>query len=64
MCDCFGVNVHVVTSMDQNWHLEYTPEDPRDTGPIDKKVFISYISPVHYNSLVPNTPSPHMKKRP
>lgn len=53
MCDCFGVDVHVITSTEHNWHLEYKPT-PRVNGfCINKKVFISYISPVHYNSLVP-----------
>lgn len=51
MCDTFGVNVHVITSTEHNWHLEYTPDNPSDLH-ITKKVFISYISPVHYNSLV------------
>jgi hypothetical protein len=50
-------------SATQNWHLEYQPEQQG----INKKVFISYISPVHYNSLVlsskPPKPLPAKKRK-
>lgn len=46
--DCFTVCVHVVASTDTNWHLVYSPPDgitPR------KHVFLTYLSPVHYDAL-------------
>eukprot|EP00123_Amoebidium_parasiticum_P010864 comp20370_c0_seq1/m.25738 comp20370_c0_seq1/g.25738 ORF comp20370_c0_seq1/g.25738 comp20370_c0_seq1/m.25738 type:complete len:369 (-) comp20370_c0_seq1:414-1520(-) len=49
MCDMMGTEVHVVTSTLQNWYLKYTPESFRVE--VDKKIFIAYISPIHYNSL-------------
>ena len=46
--DAFGCTVHVVTSTEENWHLEYAPEEAK----IDKICFLLYISPIHYNSVV------------
>jgi len=46
--DAFGCAVHVVTSTEENWHLEYAPEEAK----IDKICFLLYISPIHYNSVV------------
>eukprot|EP00038_Savillea_parva_P011621 m.198854 g.198854 ORF g.198854 m.198854 type:complete len:264 (+) comp20570_c0_seq1:98-889(+) len=49
--DCYGVAVHVVTSNADNWYLTYRPEVPRSK----KRVFISYIAPIHYNSIITMT---------
>mmetsp|Transcript_11416 Transcript_11416/g.29112 ORF Transcript_11416/g.29112 Transcript_11416/m.29112 type:complete len:253 (-) Transcript_11416:1135-1893(-) len=46
--DCFGVVVHVVTSTAENWYLTYRP----DVLKSPKQVFISYIAPIHYNSVI------------
>jgi len=46
--DCFGCIIHVVTSTVENWHLKYDPEGQ----PACKRLFLTYISPVHYNSIV------------
>merc|ERR1712039_87522 len=63
--DAYGCEAHVITSEPANWYLVYQPEEP---GSLDKKVavcpkglplpqpgkqvFLSYISPVHYNAVV------------
>eukprot|EP00668_Euglena_longa_P018355 GGOE01022912.1.p1 GENE.GGOE01022912.1~~GGOE01022912.1.p1 ORF type:complete len:517 (-),score=89.69 GGOE01022912.1:851-2401(-) len=48
LCDVFGVTIHVLTSTLDNWHLQYLPAGPKET---DRHIFISYLAPVHYNSL-------------
>ncbi|KAK3289288.1 hypothetical protein CYMTET_3276 [Cymbomonas tetramitiformis] len=48
ICDAYGVTIHVVQSTEDNWYLTYTPEEKKDP----KQVFITYLSPVHYNALV------------
>lgn len=47
VADVFGITVHVLTSNDSFWNLEYKPEKQL----VDRHVFLSYISPVHYNSV-------------
>ena len=51
--DCFGVCVHVVTSTDANWYLVYSP--PEGVAP-RKQVFLTYLSPVHYDALSATPP--------
>eukprot|EP00667_Euglena_gracilis_P005741 EG_transcript_5783 len=48
LCDAFGVTIHVLTSTLDNWHLQYLPAGPKFT---DRHIFISYLAPMHYNSL-------------
>lgn len=55
--DAFGCNVHVLTSDDSNWHLCYegqaaptSADVPVATAP-KRKLFLTYIAPVHYNSV-------------
>jgi hypothetical protein len=50
-CDAFGTEVHVVTSTLDNWYLQYAPE--MGDSDIQKKIFVCYISPLHYNSVEP-----------
>lgn len=62
--DAYGCVAHVVTSEPANWYLKYEPEsgDDRPTPPVPrgvkkppragKEVFLSYISPIHYNAIV------------
>lgn len=40
--------MHVVTSTEDNWYLTYEPEQRK----CPKQVFISYIAPIHYNSVI------------
>eukprot|EP00698_Gefionella_okellyi_P022555 TRINITY_DN7494_c0_g1_i1.p1 TRINITY_DN7494_c0_g1~~TRINITY_DN7494_c0_g1_i1.p1 ORF type:complete len:185 (+),score=48.08 TRINITY_DN7494_c0_g1_i1:302-856(+) len=47
VADRFGVVIHVITSTDDYWSLVYQP----DQKLVDKHLFVSYISPVHYNSV-------------
>lgn len=47
VCDCFGVVINVVTSESTNWYLKYEPPEVK----VPQEVFLTYISPVHYNSL-------------
>jgi hypothetical protein len=40
-----------VQSTEDNWYLLYEPAEGR--GEKSKRLYVSYISPVHYNSIVP-----------
>eukprot|EP00656_Telonema_subtile_P050857 TRINITY_DN6699_c0_g1_i5.p2 TRINITY_DN6699_c0_g1~~TRINITY_DN6699_c0_g1_i5.p2 ORF type:complete len:136 (+),score=31.60 TRINITY_DN6699_c0_g1_i5:649-1056(+) len=57
--DAYRATVHVISSNEENWHLVYTPEEmgeqqPNHVGERTRtKLFVAYISPVHYNSIVP-----------
>eukprot|EP00930_Biecheleria_cincta_P083403 TRINITY_DN72987_c0_g1_i1.p1 TRINITY_DN72987_c0_g1~~TRINITY_DN72987_c0_g1_i1.p1 ORF type:complete len:263 (+),score=27.03 TRINITY_DN72987_c0_g1_i1:200-988(+) len=71
--EAYGCVAHVVTSEPANWFLVYEPEedtaafDPKiavcprgyQTPPKGKQVFLSYVSPIHYNAIVasPRHPS-------
>lgn len=46
--DAFHVTIHVITTERQNWHLRYEPEGDK---PPNKTIFLTYISPVHYNAI-------------
>ena len=46
--DAFHVTIHVITSTRDNWHLRYEPDGPE---PPKKTLFLTYISPVHYNAV-------------
>jgi len=63
--EAYGCEAHVITSEPANWYLVYQPEIPDGPDPKiaacprgvplpkpGKRVFLSYISPVHYNSVV------------
>lgn len=51
--DAFGVRIHVVQSTKENWNLVYEPGEEADADGGSKRLFLSYISPVHYNAIVP-----------
>ena len=51
--DAFQVCVHVVTSTDGAWHLQYSPAEG---VPPRKHVFLTYLSPVHYDALTATPP--------
>lgn len=62
--EAYGCKAHVVTSEPANWYLVYSPESGEDRPEppcpkgvkkpprAGKAVFLSYISPIHYNSVV------------
>jgi hypothetical protein len=39
ICNSFGCHIHVVTSTEKNWYLEYEP----DTVLTDKQVFLCFV---------------------
>ena len=67
ICNVLGVAIHVITSTSENWYLKYTPDTPPDEEVIAracakkglkmpkkaKEIFVCYISPIHYNAVVP-----------
>ena len=50
VADALGCAVHVVTSNEANWYLQYTPTDEL---PVRKHLFLTYVAPVHYDALAP-----------
>ena len=70
--EAFGCVAHVVTSEDANWYLVYTPEAQPDEAALaalcakkslapprsKKEIFVSYISPIHYNAIAALTAQP------
>ena len=55
--DRYMACVHVVTSTAEHWHLSYEPLG--GDVPAKKHVFLTYLSPVHYDALTaadPETP--------
>lgn len=65
--EAYGCVAHVVTSEPANWFLVYEPEDMsafdssiavcpkgQQLPPKGKHVFLSYVSPIHYNAIVAN----------
>ena len=51
VADALGCAVHVVTSNEANWYLQYTPTDEKQ--PVQKHLFLTYVAPVHYDALAP-----------
>ena len=57
-CDAFRVDIHVITTDSEHFHLAYAPGGPPPphshtaTTP-HRKLFLSYIAPVHYNVVAP-----------
>jgi hypothetical protein len=48
LSDALGVVVHVVTSSQHHWYLQYQPQTVDPAAP---EVFLTYVAPIHYNSL-------------
>ncbi|KAH8061671.1 thiol-dependent ubiquitin-specific protease [Aureococcus anophagefferens] len=67
--EAYGCVAHVLTSEARNWYLVYTPEstdvdlaassvpENYQAPPQGKEVFLSYVSPVHYNAVVASVAS-------
>jgi hypothetical protein len=51
LCDHFEVVVYVILSTPGNWYLRYVPNQDNTTVRRMKKIFLSYLSPIHYNSV-------------
>lgn len=51
ICDAFNVKIHVITSEDNNWYLQYTPAANAAADCMDRSIFLSYIYPIHYQTL-------------
>ena len=51
--DSFAVCVHVLASTDGNWHLIYSPPEGVEAK---KHVFLTYLSPVHYDAFTATPP--------
>lgn len=51
-CGAFSVDMHVITTETEHFHLEYACPVAGANKP--RKLFLSYISPIHYNVVVPN----------
>lgn len=48
--DALCVKIHVITTTEENWYLHYDPDDGRE--PV-RQLFLTYLSPIHYNTLRP-----------
>ena len=48
--DAFGVEIHVITTDKEHYLLQYDP----DASKSPRKLFLSYVSPIHYNTVQPN----------
>ena len=46
----YQIVVHVIVSTGKHWYNKYEPAVARDHG---AECIVSYLSPVHYNSVVP-----------
>jgi len=70
--EAYGCEAHVVTSEPANWYLVYQPEsqdqdraDPKvalcpkgcEPPKLGKQIFLSYVSPIHYNSIISSSKS-------
>eukprot|EP00667_Euglena_gracilis_P017573 EG_transcript_18558 len=53
--DAFGVVVHVVMSAATPWYRTWEPTEAPSPA---RHVVLSYLSPVHYNALMPASPQP------
>jgi hypothetical protein len=63
--EAYSCIAHIISSEEQNWYLVYTPESSDDVEmmvpvgvkppPKNKDVYLSYVSPIHYNSVVVST---------
>ncbi|PFH37901.1 OTU family cysteine protease [Besnoitia besnoiti] len=51
IADSFQCTIHIITSTDANWYLRYDPQDGEETLEPVRHIFLTYISPIHYNSF-------------
>lgn len=51
IADGFGCTIHLITSNESNWYLRYDPEQGGRQVHPKRHLFLSYISPIHYNAF-------------
>lgn len=51
--DTFNVRIHVITSEQENYLLHYDPEEAKKSSKPQRQLFLSYVSPIHYNTVAP-----------
>jgi hypothetical protein len=49
VANAFSVKINLVTTTNENWYLNYEPEDSSAT--VVRECFMSYLSPIHYNTI-------------
>ena len=49
-CAAYDVEIHLISSEHDNFHLHYEPPTPRSGR---RRLFLSYIAPIHYNVVAP-----------
>ena len=50
--DAFNIKIHIITTESENYLLHYDPESVGTTA-VKRHVFLSYVSPIHYNTIAP-----------
>jgi hypothetical protein len=54
--EAFSVTIHVVTTEHENWLLRYdSREDCANAGDAQRRLFLCYVSPIHYNVIAPSS---------
>lgn len=51
IADSFQCTIHIITSTDSNWYLRYDPQGAGGTLEAVRHIFLTYISPIHYNAF-------------
>ncbi len=52
--EAFSVTIHVVSTEHENWLLRYdSRQDIGDAGDSQRRLFLCYVSPIHYNVIAP-----------
>lgn len=51
--DVFNVKVHVITTEAENYLLHYDPDNDSRADAAKRHLFLSYVSPIHYNTVAP-----------
>ena len=60
--DLLRVKVYVITSEESNWLLHYDPKGLAEDDHEERCVFVTYVSPIHYN-IVKHLPPSHASYR-
>lgn len=57
-CDAYGIMFSVITSDEAHWFVRYKPSKLQVYKGSPREVFLTYISPVHYNAIRRRTSQP------
>ena len=49
--EAFAIRIHVVSSVEENWLLDYSPSSRIVAGA--REIFLTYVAPIHYNTIAP-----------